>query len=81
MPPSVTENERGAAFSFLKDEEQVEEIPDADTETAFKGSVTHCFVEPTPGHYTQQQISTFLQSELETLYCLVIYFKKNYYLA
>lgn len=46
-------------------------IIDPDTDTAFKGSVAHNFVELTPGHYSQQQICSFLQSEFESLYSLV----------
>ncbi|KAI4459081.1 hypothetical protein MML48_6g00013951 [Holotrichia oblita] len=40
---------------------------DAETLTAFAGSITHTFVELSKGHYTQHQIQTFLQTEYQSV--------------
>lgn len=53
-------------------EDEPEKEIDEDTDTAFKGTLSHKFVDLESGHYTQQQIQTFLQTRITNIFSLVI---------
>lgn len=62
-----------ADFNAEEAEEEEGKLPvDMETLTAFAGSVTHTFVEVDKLHYTQQQLQTFVQTNLQTLMTEVI---------
>lgn len=55
---------------------KIDQYPDAETVTAFAGSITHTFVPLNKGHYTQHQIQTFLQTEYQSILSKVIRVKR-----